>query len=83
MSLKAKLMDVTDLFVCETRDVRKVFSGEVTGGVVWGWEEDQDDEFKCRRKMRSHLQSLAERGRAGRTDLVGAQVDGRHRIVRL
>ena len=34
ISLASKLMDVTDLFVCETGDVRKVFLGEVTGGVV-------------------------------------------------
>ena len=31
-----KLMAVTDLFVCETVDVRKVFLGEVTGG----WEKE-------------------------------------------
>ena len=35
--LNLKLTDVTDLFVCETGDVRKVISAEVTGGCVGQW----------------------------------------------
>ena len=83
MELYLKSMDVTELFVCESGEVRKCGLGEVTGGLCGVGKKIKTMSSSAERKMRSHLQSLAERGRAGRTDLVGAQVDGRHRLVRL
>ena len=63
-------MDVTDLFVCETGEVRKVFSGEVTGVVGFGREIRAKSPSLERGTKLSHLQSVAERCRASITDLV-------------
>ena len=49
--LSYKLMAVTDLFVCETGDVRKVFLGEVTGRGLCGVVRKMR-EFKCKRDKR-------------------------------
>ena len=49
MLLSSKLMDVTDLFVCETGEVRKVLSSEVTGGGSCGSRGKlESGEFKFR-----------------------------------
>ena len=56
MRFQYKLTAVTDLFVCETGDVRKVFLGEVTGGlcgIVWVERESESTELKVEQERNS------------------------------